>query len=150
MLREHKSHTLYSIGIVIISLISLFVSRCTPFVSTILTALMDRCLSAELGFSTGGPCHLHQAQPQVSLTFFRYQNCAWIPFILVFVVATGVSGKYFVNTPTAPATVAQIFSFGATLAGGTISWAGISSDYTVYFHPRVSRFVKFVVACITI
>ncbi|KAF8500278.1 NCS cytosine-purine permease [Russula emetica] len=51
---------------------------------------------------------------------------------------TGVSGKHFVNTPAAPATVAQIFSFGATLAGGTISWAGVSSDYTAYFHPRVS------------
>ena len=24
-----------------------------------------------------------------------------------------------------------------------ITWGGISSDYTVYFHPRVSRFVEF-------
>jgi len=96
------SNISWTVGIVIISLISLFVSFCGI-----------RVLN-------------------------WYQNCAWIPFILVFIVATGVSGKYFVNTPAPPATVAQIFSFGATLAGGTISWAGISSDYTAYFHPRVS------------
>jgi hypothetical protein len=102
---------------------------------------MDRYPSADSGFSTGGPCHL-RINRRVSLTFFRYQNHAWIPFLLVFVVATGVSGKHFVNTPAAPATVAQILSLGAILAGGTMSWAAISSDYTVYFHPHVSRFVK--------
>jgi purine-cytosine permease-like protein len=77
------------------------------------------------------------------LTFVRYENCAWAPFLLVFVIATGVSGKDFVNTPTPPATVAQIFNFGATIAGYMIPWSALSSDYTAYFHPRVSRFVKF-------
>ena len=55
----------------------------------------------------------------------------------------GVGGKHFVDTPAAPATVVQIFSFGATIAGNMITWAALSSDYTAYFHPRVSRFVKF-------
>ena len=77
------------------------------------------------------------------LTLCRYENWAWAPLLLVFVVATGVSGKDFVDVPTAPATVAQIFSFGSTIAGNMISWAVLSSDYTAYFHPRVSRFVKF-------
>ena len=77
------------------------------------------------------------------LTFCRFENCVWVPCFLVFVVVTGVSGKHFVNTPapTAPATAAQICSFGATVAGNMISWGALSSDYTVYFHPRVSRFV---------
>lgn len=44
----------------------------------------------------------------------------------------------------------QILSFAATIAGNTIPWSALSSDYTAYFHPRVSRFVKFVVACITL
>jgi hypothetical protein len=77
------------------------------------------------------------------LTFRRYQNCAWIFFLLVFVVVTGVGGKQFVDTPAAPATVVQVFSFGATIAGNMITWSVLSSDYTAYFHPRVSRFVQF-------
>ena len=79
----------------------------------------------------------------IFLTFCRYENCAWAPSLLVFVVATGVGGKHFVDTPTAPATAAQIFSFAATIAGFVLTWSAFSSDYTVYFHPRVSRFVKF-------
>jgi hypothetical protein len=39
--------------------------------------------------------------------------------------------------------VTQIFSFGATIAGYMIPWSALSSDYTAYFHPRVSRFVEF-------
>jgi hypothetical protein len=39
--------------------------------------------------------------------------------------------------------VAQIFNFGATIAGYMIPWSALSSDYTAYFHPRVSRFVEF-------
>jgi hypothetical protein len=134
----------FSIGIVIISVISLFVSRCSPCVSTIPNRIYGiGVLLWNQGSQLVGIVTSIRNNRRVSLTFFRYQNCAWIPFLLVFVVATGVSGKHFVNTPAAPATAAQIFSFGAALAGGTISWAGISSDYTAYFHPRVSRFVKF-------
>ena len=79
----------------------------------------------------------------IFLTICRFEKCVWVPLLLVFVVAVGVGGKDFVDTPTAPATAAQIFSFGATIAGNMITWGGISSDYTVYFHPRVSRFVEF-------
>ena len=79
------------------------------------------------------------------LTFRRFQNCAWFFFLLVFDVVAGVGGKHkhFVDTPAAPATVVQVFSFGARIAGNMITWAAISSDDTAYFHPRVSRFVKF-------
>jgi hypothetical protein len=77
------------------------------------------------------------------LSFRRYQNCAWFFFSLVFVVVAGVGGKHFVDTPVAPATVVQVISFGATIAGYMIPWSAFSSDYTAYFHPRVSRFVKF-------
>ena len=76
-------------------------------------------------------------------TFLRYQNCAWFFSLLVFIVVAGVGGSKFVNTPVASATVVQVFSFGATIAGSMITWSVISSDYTAYFHPRVSRFVKF-------
>ena len=93
------------------------------------------------GFSTGR--HPTDNNHGIFLTLSRYENCAWAPSLLVFVVATGVGAKHFVDTPTAPATAAQYFSFGATIAGYTMAWATLSSDYTAYFHPRVSRFVGF-------
>jgi hypothetical protein len=80
---------------------------------------------------------------RVFLTIYRYENCAWVPSLVVFVVATGVGGKHLVDTPTAPATVQQVFSFAATIAGFMMTWSVLSSDYTAYFHPRVSRFVEF-------
>ncbi|KAN0107482.1 NCS cytosine-purine permease [Russula decolorans] len=92
----------WTVGIVIISMISLFVSFCGL-----------RVLN-------------------------WYENCAWIPSLLVFVITTGISGKHFVDTPTEAATAAQIFSFGAVIAGSMMTWSAFSSDYTAYFHPRVS------------
>ena len=105
---------------------------------------MDRFPSVGSGYSTGEHCHPHQQRfrLKVFLTFCRYQNCVWVPSLLVFIVATGVSRKNFVDPTTAPATAAQIFSFGATIAGYMIPWSALSSDYTAYFHPRVSRFVE--------
>jgi len=100
----------WTIGIVIISVISLFVSFCGI-----------RVLN-------------------------WYQNCAWIPVVVVFIVAVSVGGKDFVDPPAAPATVAQIFNFGATQAGFTASWAAISSDYTAYFHPKAPSWRIFMYA----
>jgi purine-cytosine permease-like protein len=76
-----------------------------------------------------------------SLTSCRYERCAWIPVLVVFIVATAAGGKHFVDVSIPPATASQVFDFGAAIAGFTITWATFSSDYTTYFHPRVSRFV---------
>ena len=114
-----------------------------------LIGFMDRCPSVASGFLTGEHSRSHQEQSQhssVSLTFCRYENCAWAPLLLAFVVVTGVSAKHFVDTPTAPATVKQIFNFAATIAGSMISYSMFSSDYAAYFQPRVSRFEEFVVS----
>ncbi|KAI0289689.1 NCS cytosine-purine permease [Multifurca ochricompacta] len=68
-----------------------------------------------------------------------YERLAWIPVLLVFLVAVGVGGKNFVNNPAAaPATASQILTFGATIAGFTLTWAAFGADYTAYFHPSVS------------
>ena len=134
-----------SVGIVIISVISLFVSKCRPsmflrflitFVDTVGVLLRTQGSQLVSIFS------FIKDSLNFFLTFGRYQNCVWVPCLVVFVVVTGVSGKHFVNTP-APATVTQIFNFGATIAGYMIPWSALSSDYTAYFHPRVSRFVDF-------
>jgi purine-cytosine permease-like protein len=82
-----------------------------------------------------------------SLTLRRYENYAWIPVVVVFVVVASVNGKHFVDAPVTPGTLAQISNFAVILSGQMLPWAALSSDYTVYFHPRVSRFVDFVVAC---
>jgi hypothetical protein len=107
---------------------------------------MDRFPSVGSGSSTGEHFHPYQERFTLSVfvTFCRYQNCVWIPSLLVFIVATGVSRKNFVDPTTAPATAAQIFSFGAIIAGYMIPWSALSSDYTAYFHPRVPGFVELV------
>ncbi|KAH9051974.1 hypothetical protein EDB87DRAFT_1693121 [Lactarius vividus] len=69
-----------------------------------------------------------------------FERVIWIPVILVFIISPCVSGKHFADAPAAlPATASQVLNFGATIAGFTITWATISSDYTTYFHPGVSR-----------
>ncbi|KAI9510190.1 NCS cytosine-purine permease [Russula earlei] len=67
-----------------------------------------------------------------------YENCAWIPAFIVFIIVAGVGGKDFVDVPAPPATAAQILDFAAVMAGFTLTWGTFSSDYTAYFNPRVS------------
>ena len=61
--------------------------------------------------------------------------------MIVLVIVTGVGGKHFVDPPAAPATAESVLTFAATIAGFTITWSTFSTDYTVYFHPSVSRCV---------
>ena len=71
-----------------------------------------------------------------------YERLAWLPVLLVFVVALGVGGKHLTNPPAAePATVSAILSFASTIAGFVITYSPLSSDFTSYFQPGVSRCV---------
>lgn len=79
----------------------------------------------------------------IVLILFRFANYAWIPVFVIFVIAAGVDGKYFINFQTEDTSIVQIFTFGSTVAGFMLSWAVISSDYTAYFHPDVHRSVGF-------
>ena len=55
---DSKSHSFVSVGIVIISVISLVVSkRSCPVLQQSLISSIDRCLSVDSGFSTGEHCH---------------------------------------------------------------------------------------------
>ncbi|KAI0284669.1 NCS cytosine-purine permease [Russula aff. rugulosa BPL654] len=72
----------------------------------------------------------------------RYENFAWIAVLLVFIFATGVGAKHFVNARiTPPATMAHIGNYAAALGGYMLLWSINSADYTVYFPPGVSRFI---------
>ncbi|CCM02509.1 uncharacterized protein FIBRA_04611 [Fibroporia radiculosa] len=67
-----------------------------------------------------------------------YERIAWIPVVIVYVVALGIGGKHLDNPPAAePATASAILTFASTIAGFVITYAPISSDYTIYFTPDV-------------
>ncbi|KAH8097070.1 NCS cytosine-purine permease [Cristinia sonorae] len=73
-----------------------------------------------------------------------YERLAWIPVLVVYIVALGVSGKHLSNPPPMePASAAATLSFASTLAGFVITYSPLSSDYTMYFHPKVSSWKLF-------
>ncbi|KAG9218319.1 hypothetical protein CCMSSC00406_0007310 [Pleurotus cornucopiae] len=68
-----------------------------------------------------------------------YEKVAWLPVLIVFLVALGVNGGHLslpqvVESPPA----ASVLSFGASIAGFVMSWSGMASDFATYFHPKVS------------
>lgn len=67
-----------------------------------------------------------------------FERVAWFPVLLAYLVALGVSGKRLSNPPSEPATAAGILSFASTIAGYTLTYAPLSSDFTTYYHPSVS------------
>lgn len=68
----------------------------------------------------------------------RYERLMWIPVLVAYVVAAGLGGKHLINPPPAePATAAAVLSFASVIAGFVISYAPISSDYTLYYTPDV-------------
>jgi hypothetical protein len=122
-------------------MISLFVSDCSPlhlhfFSSPEWTGVLLWDQSSQ---------HVSVQYPHfcVVLTSFRYANCAWIPVTIIFAIAAAVNRHNFVNVQTEPASMVQIFNFGATIAGFTITWSTLAADFTTYFHPDVPGFVWF-------
>ncbi|KAG6849892.1 hypothetical protein H0H93_003906 [Arthromyces matolae] len=74
-----------------------------------------------------------------------YEHLAWIPVMISFVVALGVGGKHLSNPPPAePATARAILSFASSLAGFVITYSPLSSDFTTYYHPKVSSWRLFI------
>ncbi|EIW55605.1 cytosine-purine permease [Trametes versicolor FP-101664 SS1] len=97
-----NGHLSWSVGIVVITLISLFVSFCGY-----------RVLN-------------------------WYERLAWLPVLVVYLVALGVGGKHLSNPPPAePATAAAVLSFASTIAGFVITYCALGSDFTIYFSPSV-------------
>ncbi|KAL1742518.1 permease for cytosine/purines, uracil, thiamine, allantoin-domain-containing protein [Schizophyllum fasciatum] len=105
-----SSHNLsWTVGIVIITVVSLFISFC--------------------GYKV--------------LTW--YERVAWIPVVIVYVVALGVGGKHLRNFEgAAPATPGTVLSFAATIVGFVVTYAPLASDFTIYFRPGISSLRLFV------
>ena len=82
----------------------------------------------------------HLFMRYIYLCFYRYEQISWLPVLITFVIASAVGGKHLSNpSPAVPATASAILSFASTLAGFSIGYTSISSDYTCYFKPNVSR-----------
>ncbi|KAI0089670.1 NCS cytosine-purine permease [Irpex rosettiformis] len=65
-----------------------------------------------------------------------YERLAWIPTLIVYVVALGIGGKHLINPPPAePANASTILSFASTIAGFVITYAPLGSDFSIYFRP---------------
>lgn len=79
-------------------------------------------------------------QPKV-IHIHRYERLAWIPVLITCIIVLGVGGKHLSNPPPMePATAAAVLSFASTLAGFSITYSGLSCDFTSYFRPTVSRY----------
>ena len=112
-------------GIVIIGVISLFVSFCGIKVLSWYAAAFH---VQDLRFNFCG----------------RYERIMWIPVFVAYIVALGVGGKHLSNNvpAAAPATARQVLSFASTLAGFVITYSPIASDYTIYYTPDVPRYAS--------
>ncbi|KAL5634593.1 hypothetical protein ACGC1H_002589 [Rhizoctonia solani] len=70
---------------------------------------------------------------------YTYERFAWIPVVMVYLVALGCGGKYLTNLPpVVPASSVTVLCFAASIAGYMISWATLASDYTIYLDPSAS------------
>ncbi|KAI0080384.1 hypothetical protein K474DRAFT_1589852 [Panus rudis PR-1116 ss-1] len=75
-----------------------------------------------------------------------YEQLAWIPNVIGFIVMLGVGGKHLVAAPTsnpAPVDAASVLSFAASLAATVVSWSPMTPDYGVYHDVNASSLRTF-------
>jgi len=68
-----------------------------------------------------------------------FERIIWFPVLVAFVVALGVSGKHLTSPAAEPATVQAILSFAGVIAGFTITYSPLGSDFTMYYSPGGPR-----------
>ncbi|EOD46937.1 putative purine-cytosine permease fcy22 protein [Neofusicoccum parvum UCRNP2] len=65
-----------------------------------------------------------------------YNRWSWIGVLVCFIITTGCGGKHLSEQAAAePAGAPLVLSFGCLIAGFSIAFAGVMSDYAVYFKP---------------
>lgn len=66
-----------------------------------------------------------------------YERYAWIPALIAIIIATGCGGKHLHEQVAAPsASAATVLSFGSLIAGYTLPWAALASDFSTYMNPK--------------
>lgn len=68
-----------------------------------------------------------------------FERIVWLPVLVAYLVALGVSGKHLTLPPTEPAPVQAILSFAGVIAGFTITYSPLGSDFTAYYSPDGPR-----------
>ena len=68
-----------------------------------------------------------------------FERIIWFPVLVAYAVALGVSGKHLNSPPVEPATAQTILSFAGVIAGFTITYSPLGSDFTTYLSPDGPR-----------
>jgi purine-cytosine permease-like protein len=73
-----------------------------------------------------------------------WQRWTWVPNLISIVIAVGCGGKHLhLQSDAAPATPAQVLSYGGLIAGYFVTFGGTVSDYSIYHNPRgVSKYAS--------
>ncbi|KAK7700781.1 hypothetical protein SLS57_011973 [Botryosphaeria dothidea] len=65
-----------------------------------------------------------------------YNRWSWLGVLVCFIIMTGCGGKHLSQqAETQPADGPLILNFGCLIAGFSIAFAGLMSDYSVYYRP---------------
>ena len=72
-------------------------------------------------------------------TLMWFERIIWFPVLVAYLVALGVSGKHLNSPPAEPASAQAILSFAAVIAGFTITYSPLGSDFTTYYSPDGPR-----------
>ncbi|KAL1409851.1 hypothetical protein Q8F55_003850 [Vanrija albida] len=74
-----------------------------------------------------------------------YEQYAWLPTAVTYLVVLGVAAKHLVNTPMGAgrAEAASVLSFGGVIWGFEIGWVSLASDYNVYMPADASSKLVF-------
>ncbi|KAB5594379.1 Mitogen-activated protein kinase kinase kinase [Ceratobasidium theobromae] len=113
----------WNVGIVIISLISLLASATTS-----VGWVLKLCQISFIGYRI-----VHW-----------YERVAWFPVLVVYIVLLGVGGRHLTEGSAPPGSARSVLSFASTVAGFTISYAPIMSDYTSYMRADVASYLGLV------
>jgi purine-cytosine permease-like protein len=68
-----------------------------------------------------------------------YERIVWFPIIVTLAIVLGLGGSHLSGTPYEPATARGVLSFASTLAGFTITYTPLASDFTSYFREDGKR-----------
>jgi purine-cytosine permease-like protein len=72
----------------------------------------------------------------------QYERWCWIPALLAIIITVGCGGHLLKDqAPTEPATAAGVLTFGCIVASFSLTWSCMASDFAVYTHSSVSKYV---------
>lgn len=131
--------SLYSVSIIaILNLVAVVGFTIISIIITgqTLSAVSDGKMTIKVGIVLGGLLGLF-----ISFCGYKalhiFNSYSWVVTAVSIIIAVGCGGKHF-NVPveTEPATASMILTFGCLIAGFMLPFAGIMSDFAVYYSPN--------------